>query len=129
MTNITKNMKYADLLSILRNETPAYGCSVDTLVAFIEHEMELTAKKNSAPKKPSKAQVEKRNANEELADKLFTVLSNWGNAVTVAEVKTLDNAFCELSSPKVTALLKILMAQNKVSRDDSGRVAKYQAIA
>ena len=129
MTNITKNMKYADILSILHGENPAYGCSLETLTAFIEHEMELTAKKNAAPKKPSKAQVEKRSANEALADKLFDVMANWGNAVTVAEIKTLDNAYCEMSSPKITALLKILMEQNRVSKDDSGKVAKYQALA
>lgn len=129
MTNITKNMKYADLLSILRNETPAYGCSVDTLVAFIEHEMELTAKKNSAPKKPSKAQVEKQEENKALAKVLYDVLAQHKGDVSVAEIKKLDDQFVDLSSPKITALLKVLIDQNLMVKDDSGRVARYQVLA
>lgn len=126
---ITKNMKYADLLAMLKGETPAFNCSTETLIEFIEHEMALNAKKNSAPKAPSKAQVAKRSENEALAETLFSVMADWANPVTVAEIKTLDNRFADLSSPKITALLKILVTARKVVKDDSGRVAKYQALA
>lgn len=129
MTNITKNMKYADILSILHGENPAYGCSLETLTAFIEHEMELTAKKNAAPKKPSKAQVEKQEENKVLAQTLFEVLAAHGKDVSVAEIKKLDDRFVDLSSPKITALLKILMDENRMVKDDSGRVARYQVLA
>lgn len=125
---ITKNMKYADLLSLLNGEEPAYGCSKDALVEFIQHEMALNAKKNAAPKAPSKAQIAKAEDNKALAQTLYNVLFLQGKPMTVAEIKTLQG-MGEYSSPKITALLKILILDNKVVKDDAGRVAKYQAKA
>jgi hypothetical protein len=125
---ITKNMKYADLLAMLKGETPAFNCSTETLIEFVEHEMALNAKKNAAPKKPSKAQVAKAEDNKALAQVLYNALFLAGKPMTVAEIKTLDG-MNDYSSPKLTALLKILILEDKVSKDDSGRVAKYQAKA
>lgn len=104
---------------------PAMTEVVEKLTALKDQ----TEKRSNAVRKPSKAQVEKATANQALAAQLFDVLANWGNPVTVAEIKTLDNAFAELSSPKLTALLKILVAERKVAKDDTGRVAKYTALA
>ena len=104
---------------------PAMTEVVEKLTALKDQ----TEKRSNAVRKPSKAQVEKATANQALAAQLFDVLANWGNPVTVAEIKTLDNAFAELSSPKLTALLKILVAERKVVKDDTGRVAKYTALA
>lgn len=104
---------------------PAMTEVVEKLTALKDQ----TEKRSNAVRKPSKAQVAKADANQALAAQLFDVLANWGNPVTVAEIKTLDNAFAELSSPKLTALLKILVTERKVAKDDTGRVAKYTALA
>ena len=121
---MTNKMTYSDALrnAIATVTDEATKSRLEDLLVSIE-------KRSNSERKPSKAQLEKKNANEQLADKLFNALANWGAPVTVAEIKTLDNAFVELSSPKLTALLKILMDQNKVTKIEGKRVATYQALA
>ena len=81
------------------------------MVAFIDHELELLAKK-SVSKKMTKTQVE----NEEIKNKIVDVLGTFENGATASEVLGADVAFSGMSNQKISALLKQLV--------DSGVVIK-----
>lgn len=87
-----------------------------------------TEKRSNAERKPSKAQIAKAEDNKALAATLYNALFLSGAPTTVAEIRKMEQ-FADLSAPKITALLKILILDAKVTKDDSGRVAKYTAVA
>lgn len=76
----------------------------EDMVAFIDHELELLAKK-SASKKPTKNQTE----NEVLKSKIVEVLATFENGATASEVLGADAAFTGMSNQKISALLKQLV--------------------
>lgn len=79
-------------------------------IAFIDHELELLAKKNASKgeRKPTATQK----ANEGVKDEILAVLSDEG--VTVTEiVKTLD---ADYTNQKISALLRQLVADGKVEK-------------
>lgn len=80
-------------------------------VEFIDHELELLAKKNASggERKPTATQK----ANEGVKDAILEVLAD-GTAKTVTEiVKTLDGDF---TNQKISALVRQLIADGKVEK-------------
>ena len=116
-------MTYSDALrnAIASVSDEATKSRLEDLLVSIE-------KRNGAEHKPSKAQLAKQEENVALAQVVFEVLSAHRKEASVADLKKLDDRLVDLSSPKLTAVLKILMNQNRVVKDDSGRVAKYTAL-
>ena len=87
------------------------------LVEFIDHELELLAKKNASEKKATPNQV----ANEGIKDSILAVLSD--EKMTVTDIqKSLDS---ELSNQKVSSLLRQLVADGKVVRVEDKRKAYF----
>lgn len=74
------------------------------MVAFIDHELDLLAKK-SVSKKPTKMQEE----NEVLKSKIMDVLATFENGATASEVLGADTVFTGMSNQKISALLKQLV--------------------
>ena len=87
-----------------------------------------TEKRSNSERKPSKAQIAKAEDNKALAQTLYNALFLLGTPVTVAQIRQMEQ-FADLSAPKITALLKILILDAKVVKDDGKRVATYTAIA
>lgn len=87
---------------------------------FILHELDLLAKKNSGEKKPTATQKE----NENIKDVIVSVLSD-GSAKTIGEICKSDEALSELSSQKVSALVRQLVLDNKVVREEIKRKAYF----
>ncbi len=86
-----------------------YNLTADE-IAFIDHELELLAKKNASTgeRKPTATQK----ANEGVKEEILAVLSD--EAVTVTEiVKTLD---ADYTNQKISALLRQLIADGKVEK-------------
>lgn len=84
----------------------------DEEVAFIDHELELLAKKNASTgeRKPTATQK----ANEGIKDVIVDVLGANGGQMTVTEiVKTIDGDF---TNQKISALLRQLIADGKVEK-------------
>lgn len=105
MTKMTKAEMFAQIKAHLVD--PAE-------IAFIDHELELLAKKNaSRPNKPTKAQAE----NAMLAD---IVLANMpaGNALTVSEIQKAVPELAELSNQRVTAIVRSLVRTGAVTRTE-----------
>lgn len=76
------------------------------------------AKKNSAERKPTKAQV----ANEELRDKIVTLLRASASAMTASEIADVFG----VSNQKVTALMGRLLEDEIVTREVVKRKAYFK---
>ena len=79
----------------------------DAMVAFIDHELELLAKKASN-KKPTATQIE----NEDIKSEILSVLTNEG--MTVTEIQSKSETLSKLSNQRVSALLRQLIVDNAV---------------
>ena len=76
-------------------------------VAFIDHEIDLLARKNSGEKKPTPTQV----ANEGIKDEILAILDKPMTVTEIAKALAEDYA-----NQKVSALVRQLVSDNKVVR-------------
>ena len=120
MTNmkITKGERFESLLTI-----PAVQAD-QGLVDFINHELELLAKKNTSEKKPTAVQV----ANEGLKQTIMDVLTENGGLMTVTDVQKSCDALAELSNQRISALLRQMRDDGKVERVEEKRKAYFKAV-
>lgn len=105
---MTKKMTKREMFEQIKAN---YNLSADE-VAFIDHELELLAKKNASTgeRKPTATQK----ANEGIKDVIVDVLGANGGQMTVTEiVKTIDGDF---TNQKISALLRQLIADGKVEK-------------
>ena len=94
----------------------------DELVKFIEHELELLAKKNSSDKKPTAAQV----ANEGIKKVIINTLTENGRQMTISEMQKANAELGELSNQRISALIRQLLAEGKVVRVEEKRKAYFK---
>ena len=120
MTNkkMTKRDYYNTLLAL--DEVK----SNPTLVDFINHELELLAKKNSAEKKPTAVQV----ANEGIKEVILETLADSGKMMTISEMQKANEELAELSNQRISALVRQMLADGKVERIEDKRKAYFKAI-
>jgi hypothetical protein len=90
------------------------------MVAFIEHELELLAKKNSADKKPTAQQT----ANEAIKSAIVEAMEP-NHLYTVTELQKSVEACAELSNQRVSALLRQLKDEGAVVRTEDKRKAYF----
>ena len=116
MTNkkITKRDRFNALLSI-----PAVQADAG-LVDFINHELELLAKKNSADKKPTAQQT----VNEAIKSAIVEAMEP-NRLYTVTELQKSVEACAELSNQRVSALLRQLKDEGAVVRTEDKRKAYF----
>lgn len=115
----TKKMTKADYFKqILANYT-----LTDEEKAFIEHELELLAKKNSAEKKPTAQQV----ANAGVADAIYEGMVE-GTLYTITDlIKTVPEC-ADLTNQRVSAIVRGMIG-TKVERIEDKRKAYFRKIA
>ena len=118
MTNSNPRITKRDRFNELRTLAEVNGKS--DLVDFIDHELDLLAKKNSGEKKPTATQV----ANEGIKDTIMAVLSD-GTPRTIGEICKADASLSELSSQRVSALVKQLRDAGSVKREEVKRKAYF----
>ena len=111
---ITKRDRFNALLAI-----PAVQADPD-LVDFIEHELELLAKKNSADKKPTAQQT----ANEGIKAAIVEAMEP-NHLYTVTELQKSVEACADLSNQRVSALLRQLKDEGAVIRTEDKRKAYF----
>ena len=116
-TKVTKRERFAQLMEIVKASEVENSAE---LVAFIEHEVELLAKKNSRSGKPTKTQVE----NETIKAQIVSVLERVGKPMTVTQLLA-ESEFTGLSNQKVSALLTQLRKSGEVVRAIEKKVAFY----
>lgn len=102
------------------NELKTIVSDNDALVAFIDHELELLDKKNSAPKNPTAKQIE----NEKIKD---YILAHLVKPMTISEMLKdfLADYPTELSNQRVSAIVKQLVEDNAVVRTVEKRKAYF----
>ena len=111
MAKVTKNERYAQLLAI---EAVAQNAE---LVAFIEHEQELLAKKNvNGERKMTK----KQEGNAGLKEMIYASLSADGRQ-TISQLIPKLNSNEEITHGRVVALLTQLRNENRIVREKCGK--------
>ena len=95
-----------------------------TLVDFIEHELELLAKKNSAEKKPTAVQV----ANEGIKDAIYDAMQE-NRLYTITEIIKEVAECADLTNQRVSALIRQMKDDGKVKRIEEKRKAYFRKIA
>lgn len=115
----TKKMTKADYFKqIMAN----YNITDDER-AFIEHELELLAKKNSAEKKPTAVQV----ANEGIKDAILEGMDE-GVKYTITDLMKNIEACADLSNQRVSALVRQLVTEGSVERTEEKRKAYFSKV-
>ena len=93
-------------------------------VAFIDHELELLARKNSAEKKPTAQQV----ANEGIKQVIMQVLTENGGLMTVTDIQKSSAELSELTNQKLSALLRQMRTDNLVEKVEDKRKAYFKVV-
>jgi hypothetical protein len=112
---MTKMTYVAALTYALENLTDAPADVREKLEALKAQ----TEKRNSADRKPTKAQL----ANEALKDKVMAVLTT--DPVTVTELMAKDAELAALSNQKVSALVNALVRDGKALKVPDGRKTTF----
>ena len=94
----------------------------EDFVNYIENELQLLAKK-SENRKSAKTNEE----NIKLAEVVLEVLKG-SEGMTATEIIKSDELLAGLSTPKMTALLKVLMEQGKVVRIEDKKKVLFKAV-
>ena len=93
------------------------------LTEFIEHELELLAKKNASEKKPTAQQV----ANEGLKAVIVEVLTENGGLMTITDIQKASAELSELSNQRISALVRQMVGIS-VERVEDKRKAYFKAM-
>ena len=116
----TKKMTKAQMFAQIKAN---HNLSADE-IAFIDHELELLAKKNSAEKKPTAQQV----ANGNIAEAIVAHLSAEPNRLfTITEIIKEVPACAELTNQRVSAIVRGLIGSS-IERVEEKRKAFFKAI-
>ena len=116
-TKLPKAQKFAML-----KEIPAVKENA-TLVEFIDHELELLAKKNSADKKPTAQQT----ANDGIKAEILEGMAE-GKLYTITDLIKEIPACADLTNQRVSALVRQLMANGSVERVEEKRKAYFRKV-
>ena len=99
-----------------------YNLNADE-IAFIDHELELLTKKNSAEKKPTAVQV----ANEGIKAEILEGMEV-GKKYTITDLMKSVPACAELSNQRVSALVRQLVTDGSVERTEEKRKAYFSKV-
>ena len=119
MTNkkVTKREKFEMLMAIAEVKANPM------LTEFIEHELELLAKKNASEKKPTAQQV----VNEGLKDVILNVLTENGGLMTITDIQKSAEELADLSNQRISALVRQMVGVS-VERIEDKRKAYFKAM-
>lgn len=123
-TKLTKKDYFSQLREIVKDN--------ESLVAFIDHELELLAKKNSSRSDaPSKTQIE----NKELSNQILEVMAGLGTAKTITDLindtkigkLTFGKDNKEMTNQKLSRLVNDMAKANLVTRTVVKGAAYFKA--
>jgi hypothetical protein len=117
MKKITKRERFESLLTLSQVQADP------GMVEFINHELELLAKKNSADKKPTAQQV----ANEAIKQAIVDGMER-DRLYTITDIQKNVNECAELSNQRVSALIRQMVADGLVARTEDKRKAYFSLV-
>lgn len=109
----TKKMTKRDYFNILRNAYPTSAADYDSVVAFIDHELELLDRKNSTIRKPTAKQAENEGVKTLILDHMEV-----GKRYTITDMLKEFPFEEEFTNQRVSALVRQLLLENKVIREE-----------
>ena len=119
MANVKKMTKrdyFNQLLTMVKGNTE--------LENFINRELELLAKKNSADRKPTAVQI----ANEGIKEVICETLAVHNDKMTISEMQKANAELGELSNQRIAALVRQLKEDGKVERIEEKRKAYFKLV-
>ena len=118
----TKKMTKREYFTILRAAYPADAANAADVLAFIDHEIELLAKKNTSEKKPTKTQIE----NEGNKRIVLDTLAAFTDGKTISEIQAANEILAEMSNQKVSALVRQMVQDGSLVRIEDKRKAYFK---
>ena len=97
-----------------------YALTADE-IKFIEHEIELLEKKNSADKKPTAQQL----ANASTKDSILEAMED-GKLYTITDLIKVVPACADMTNQRVSALVRQMLADGAVIRIEDKRKAYFK---
>lgn len=116
---MTKREWYAVLVGIVEGSDYA---DKDGALDFINHEVELLAKKSG---KTGKTKTQKEN--EALVEQVLAELANMDKPMTVSELQGASEFFAQFSNQKLSALLKKLKDAERIDKVVEGKKSYFSA--
>lgn len=117
MKKITKRERFESLLTLSQVQADP------GMVEFINHELELLAKKNSSEKKPTAQQV----ANEAIKQAIVDGMER-DHFYTITDIQKNVPECAELSNQRVSALVRQMVADGLVARTEDKRKAYFSLV-
>ena len=121
MANV-KKMTKKDYFAIIKSAYPTDAPNYDEVMAFIDHEVELLNKKNSADKKPTANQI----ANEGIKKAIVEAMEP-GVLYTITDLIKTVPACAELTNQRVSAIVRTMIGVS-VERVEDKRKAYFRVI-
>ena len=113
---VTKKEMFGRLVEIVRGANVE---DADTIVEFLNHEIELVSKKRTGKTKVQKA-------NEGLVEVVFEAIANADEKITVTELFEIVKNDEIKSAQKVSALVKKLRDAGRIERIEEGKKAYFK---
>ena len=125
---ITKREYFTAIRKVFENyqiDAIDEGITIDDVLEFIDHELELLARKSAKRSTPTKVQQEAA----EIKTKIFDVLDAAGVPITITEImNTEPEYFSKFSPQKIAAQLTKLIKENAVEKEVIKKVNYYKVI-
>ena len=115
---ITKREKFEMLLALSEVQTNPI------LTEFIERELELLAKKNSAEKKPTAQQTE----NAGIKEVIIEALTDEENGLTISAMQKKNAELGEYSNQKISALVRQMILDGIVVKTEEKGKAYFRLV-
>lgn len=123
---ITKSQRFQDIKALLSGEPTAYGTDVETALSVLDNEIQILAKKNSHNSAKSKKVNE---ANENYKAMVLDFLFDHPESTCSDMLKGIPQFAAEmLSTSKISALCRALIADGKVVREVVSGKAKFSLV-
>lgn len=116
----TKKMTKREMFEMIKAN---HNLSADE-IAFIDHELELLTKKNSAEKKPTAVQI----ANEGIKLIILETLTENEKMMTISEMQKANAKLSEMSNQKISALVRQLINDGKVEKIEDKRKSFFKVV-
>lgn len=113
-TRITKAMRFEDIKALLNGNTAQYGTTLEDAISFIDHEVELLARKNSSGDKKQTATQKENEGYKELIIEFLAGLPDDSKGVTCTEIMKSIPAFKDFNNQKISALIRQLKLADRV---------------
>lgn len=117
-TRITKAMRFEDIKALLNGMTAQYGTTLEDAISFIDHEVELLARKNSGGDKKQTATQKENEGYKGLIVEFLAGLPDDSKGVTCTEIMKSIPDFKDFNNQKISALVRQLKLADKVVSEE-----------